>query len=100
MMKGKKLESDFASFENLLGEEFSTHLDDLLIRFKLTEASRLPLPADQAGAGVRQDPFTLLFKEVTGIRPEQGIFTVDHNTGTIDLFLVAVGSGQYEAIFN
>jgi hypothetical protein len=100
VMKTRKLESNFINFESMLGEEFTAHSGDLLVRFKLIEASKLPRPEDQARIAVQEDPFSLLFKEITNIRPEQGIFTVDHDKGTVDLFLVAVGTGEYEAIFN
>lgn len=99
-MKGDRLIPELSVFEKLLDGELSAQSDGADIRFKLTEVSKLPPTTTQAGRCFRQDAFSLLVKEVTNFKPDQGIFTLDTDLGVIDLFLVPVGSGEYEAIFN
>ena len=99
-MNGKILSPSYAVFEKLLGEEFSVQTADQSIRFKLIEVSKLPPATTRTDLGIRQDPFSLLFKEVTDFQPDQGTFTVNVDAGTVDLFLVPVGFGEYEAVFN
>ena len=100
LMTGEKLEPSFTAFEALLGEEFSVQPGDELIRFKLMEVSNLPPATTRTDLGIRQDPFSLLVKEVTNFQPDQGTYTVRTDVGTVDLFLVPIGFREYEAIFN
>ena len=99
-MNSEKLESTFETFEGLQGEEFSAQHGDQIIRFKLIEVSRLPPATTRTDLGIRQDPFALLFNEVTDFQPDQGTYTVKNEVGTAELFLVPVGFGDYEAVFN
>jgi hypothetical protein len=100
LMKSEKLEPSYSVFEELIGEEFTAQSGDQLIRFKLTEVAKLPPATTRTDLGIRQDPFSLLFKEVTNFAPDQKTYTVNTDVGTVDLFLVPVGFGEYEAIFN
>jgi ribosomal protein S18 acetylase RimI-like enzyme len=99
-MKGEQLEPSFEAFESLLGDEISVQSGDQSIRFKLIEVSRLPPATTRTDLGIRQDPFSLLFKELTNLQPDQRMFTINTAAGTLDLFLVPVGFGRYEGIFN
>ena len=99
-MKDNRLVPELSVFEKLLGGELSAQSGGADMRFKLTEVSKLPPTITQTGRCIRQNAFSLLVKEVTNFKPDQGIFTLDTDLGVIDLFLVPVGSGEYEAIFN
>ncbi|MEQ1905403.1 MAG: hypothetical protein ABL888_14535 [Pirellulaceae bacterium] len=99
-MTGKTLKPDATLFEGLIGREFSVTSREQPIRFQLVQVSKLRPATTRTDLGIRQNPFSLLFKEVTEFKPGQGTFTVNTDIGSIDLFLVPVGFGEYEAVFN
>ena len=99
-MENDRIETSYTAFEKLIGEEFSLLSEDQPVRLKLTHVSRLQPATNRADLGIRQDPFSLLFKELTDFQPPQKTYTVESESGTVDLFLVRVGFGEYEAIFN
>ena len=100
LMGQDKLDVSFTAFEALIDEEFSIQSDERLMRFKLVEVARLPPATTRTDIAVRQDPFALLFKEMTDFQPDQKTYIARTATGTVELFLVPVGFGEYEAIFN
>ncbi len=100
-MLGSLTKSDFDGY---LGETFLVHhgapdpLEMLLI--EVTALASAP-----AAASGRREPFSLLFRGPNDAALDQGIYGIEHaGIGTLDLFLVPVGSDQqgmrYEAIFN
>ncbi len=99
-MNDDSIEPSLAVFEKLVGQEFSVQSGDQLIRLTLTEVTKLPAAATRTDLGRRQDPFVLLFKEVTDFQPVQNTYTAKTVAGTVVLFLVPVGFGEYEAVFN
>ena len=99
-MTEKKLEASFSTFEKLLEQEFSIDLSGQQVRLKLVEVSELQPATTRTDLGIRQDPFSLIFKELNESNLQQGMYTVVSTTGSIDLFLVPVGFGEYQAIFN
>ena len=99
-MEREKLEVSFTAFEALIGEEFSIQSDDRLMRFELVEVAKLQPATTRTDIAVRQDPFALLFKELTDFQPDQKTHIAKTATGTVEMFLVPVGFGEYEAIFN
>ena len=99
-MNSEIIEPSYTLFEGLIGREFSAQTGDQTIRFELIEVSKLSPSTNREGLGIRQDPFSLLFKEITDFQPEQGSFELNIGVGTAAVFLVPVGHGEFEAIFN
>ena len=63
----------------------------------------LTLDAVEAGPGhdLRAEPFTLVFAGPPERMAPQGTFTLHHDAiGDIDVFIVPVEAGRYEAVFN
>ena len=100
MIKDERLQPSYDVFEKLLGSQCSSQLDGQVIEFKLAEVSRLTPATPETESGSQQAAFSLLFKEVSDFQPAQRIFTINTDLGHIDLFMVQVGPGEYEAIFN
>ena len=99
-MTEAKPDLSYTLFEKLLAEEFSVQSGDQLLRFKLIEVTKHSPATAPSDLGIRQDGFSLLFKEVTNFQPGQGTFMITFEFGTIDLFLVPVRTGEYESVFN
>ena len=55
-----------------------------------------------AGGGPRPEPFSLVFEAAEGsVGLEQRIHALRHPVlGELELFLVPIGPGRYEAVFN
>ena len=54
-----------------------------------------------AGHEYRAEPFTLVFTGPADRMAPQGLFALQHEAlGTVELFLVPVQPGRYEAVFN
>lgn len=53
------------------------------------------------GLGQRADPFTLLFSGPTERNAPQATLRLSHDVlGQLDIFLVPLGPGRYEAVFS
>lgn len=89
-------------FEPLVGSQFHFEWPDGAPEVvELTEASALPVQ----GAGVRQEPFSLIFRARTESRLAQGMVNIRHDTvEPIALFIVPIGKDAegcyFQAIFN
>jgi len=84
--------------ETLTAADFAPHLHE---RFAVSPAGGPPLAlelAEVTGAGGR--PFSLVFRGPSEPLLPQRIHRLEHPTlGALDLFLVPIGPGRYEAIF-
>lgn len=91
-----------ATFDPCLGTKFLVHVDEgRTVQLELTQVKGLP-GADRAKElNLREEPFTLLFKAPEGVELEQRLYKLEQEQlGTLDIFLVPVGFGEYEAVFN
>ena len=91
-----------ALFEPLLGNEFDVHVEtDQVSKARLVEVTPLPATAARDDVPLRKDPFSLIFKVTGDAQLEQRMYTVEHETsGALDMFLVPVGFGEYQVIYN
>ena len=82
-------------FEPLIGEEFRVAAAGVEFGLRLADLRRLP------GGGPRTEPFALLFTGAGGTpQLSQGTYRVVHPKAEFEVFLVPVGPGEYEAVFN
>ena len=89
------------TFSKCLGDDFEIQLDNQTINMRLVEATELPPATSRTDLGIRQDPFSLIFKVDDGMQLQQRIYELKHKTiGTTIMFIVPVGFGEYQAIFN
>ena len=88
---------DRATFAPCLGQTFEVVLTDG--RRPLTLAEVRPLGATRPG-GPRA-PFALTFHGAPPLRLPQHIYRLEHATlGAMEIFLVPIAAGQFEAVFN
>jgi hypothetical protein len=88
---------DRATFTPLVGETFEAIFTD--VRLPLTLAEVRPLGA--ARPGTSREPFALTFHGAPELRLPQRIYRLEHATlGAMEVFLVPIAAGQFEAIFN
>ena len=82
---------DVSIFAPLVGSHFQIEIDkERVIAAELVEA---------AGSGDKS--FSLLFTVEDGIDLPQRIYRVSHEElGDVDLFMVPLGGGQLESVFN
>jgi hypothetical protein len=91
-----------ATFDPCLGTRFLVHVDEgRTVQLELTQVKELP-PAERAKEfNLREEPFALLFKSPDNESLEQRLYKFEHEQlGTLDIFIVPVGFGEYEAVFN
>ena len=89
------------TFQDRLDEQFAVQLDGQTVNLVLAEATALPPATTRTDLGIRQDPFSLIFKSREGIDLPQQTYEVQHESiGPIQMFLVPVGFGECQAIFN
>jgi hypothetical protein len=91
----------FDQFEGRKGERFLVSCSDgPPATLELVEATESSRPGGRGPEGQQRLQFALLFEGVGGPPLPQGIHGLEHaELGTVDLFLVPVGPGQYEAVF-
>jgi len=98
------------SFRPAVGSRFRVASSGPDVDLDLIELTPSP-PRDEAearrrtAAGIRTEPFTLLFRGPQEPRLAQGIHRLEHELlGTLEIFLVPVrpdeGGPLYEAVFN
>ena len=92
---------DVAVFENQVGSEFHIELDsEQSVSAELIEATEFDGQNKNADATSRV-PFSLLFAVRDGTDLPQRIYRVSHDVlGDLQLFLVPLGGGQSESVFN
>ena len=92
---------DVSQFADQVGSEFRIEVgEDQFITATLTEATALNTSATGAGQ-LSREPFSLLFETGDDTVLQQQIYRVAHEKlGEFSLFLVPVGPGQLEAVFN
>ena len=88
-------------FEEHIGSEFLIEFDSAkTVAAQLIEAKALNGGGTLADAAARE-PFSLLFSVEGGIDLPQRIYRVSHSVlGDIELFMVPLGNGQLESVFN
>jgi hypothetical protein len=86
----------------LLETEFRIVVDDVrTVPVRLMESSALPPVMTGDDSTAPADPFCLVFEGNRDLNLEQRIYTVQSKElGTLELFLVPIGRGVYEAVFN
>lgn len=99
-----------SDFSSVVGTPFRVARDDRPIALELVEvtpaAARDEVEARRrAAAGIRAEPFTLLFRGPREPLLAQGIQRLEHERlGTLEIFLVPIrpdeGGPLYEAVFN
>ena len=92
---------DVSVFADHVGTQFHVQLPDkLFVMARLLEAE--PLQSVSGGAHLAErEPFSLLFEVDGGADLPQQIYEVHHEVlGVLPLFLVPVGAGILESIFN
>ena len=88
-------------FSPYVGNRFEIEIgEDQFVNAELVEADTIDAaPGNSAEA--RREPFSLLFAVEGNIELPQQIYQVRHKSlGNIPLFLVPVGPGRMESIFN
>ena len=92
---------DVSIFAEYLGSLFRIDVGpDQFVNAELIEAEALDTAPRGAGLPPRE-PFSLLFAVQADIELPQHTYRVSHERlGELPLFLVPVGSGQMESIFN
>jgi hypothetical protein len=101
---------DAADFLPLLGGRFRVDRAGAVIFLELAEVRPSPpgSPAEarhRAAAGIREEPFSLLFRGPRDTPLDQRIHRLEHERlGTLEIFLVPVRPDDrgplYEAVFN
>jgi len=93
-------------FEPCLGTKFVVRAfneedEERVFELELVEASELPPASTNPKHNLRQDPFTLLFEGPKDALIDQGTYKFEHEQlGEVEMFMVPVGLGEYEVIFN
>ena len=93
-------------FEPHLGTRFMIHAfgdgeTQAQIEVELMEANELPPSSTDPKHGLRQDPFSLIFRGPQDALLQQGTYKFQHEElGELEMFLVPVGHAEYEVIFN
>ena len=104
----QKTENDvrpkLAMFEALVEEAFEIVVtENQSVKLRLVEAVALKPATTRDDVPIRKDPFSLVFKTIDPDSSvlDQRMYRVNHDsTGPLDLFLVPIGLGEYEAVFN
>lgn len=87
-------------FRHRIGDTFVMQNDAQTVTMKLTEVEDLPPATRRPDLNIRQEPFSLIFKS-DDASLDQGTWQVTHaEIKTIEMFLVPVGFGEYQVIFN
>ena len=90
-----------AMFETRLHESFLLEPDEgEAIELRLVECELLPSTTARKAPLIRQDPFMLIFEGGGDSSLAQGTYMLRLDERRMRLFLVPVGCGQYQAIFN
>ena len=91
-----------AMFDPLVGATF--HIvtgDHQTVSVELIESTALTPQTTRDDLPIRADPFSLVFKGDRDMTMAQQIYEVRHpDLGSFELFLVPIGFGEYEAVFN
>lgn len=88
---------DYERFRRVRDSSFVLKAEGPQIALHLTEVERHPL--SESGPG--HECFSLLFRTPENVHLQQGTYPLEHPTlGTVDLFLVPLGRGLCEAVFN
>ena len=86
-----------AQFEACLGNRFELQTTTGPIALTLAEAR----PLGTARTGTTREPFALTFHSDPAQRLPQQIYHLEHPTlGALEIFLVPIAAGQFEAVFN
>ncbi len=85
-----------------IGRSFRVRIDGRrAIELTLVEASELSRATTRDDLPIRNDPFSLVFRGDADDPLEQRMYVVEHEaTGPVEMFLVPIGFGDYEAVFN
>lgn len=90
-----------ATFEPLVNFPFSVELDGRRIGLTLVEAQALPPATRRTDLGIRNDPFSLVFRAENSVNLPQNSYEVNNDTlGSTRMFLVPIGFGECQAVFN
>jgi hypothetical protein len=91
-----------ATFDPCVGTRFRVHVDEnVTVALELTHVKELPPIGRAKELKLREEPFCLLFKSSDDVNLEQRLYKFEHEQlGTLDIFIVPVGFGEYEAVFN
>ncbi len=88
------------TFQNFLHDEFFVSHDGQVFGLQLVEVGDLPFSGGPADRGVRQNPFSLVFRSAVENQLPQGVYELDHPAmGATKMFLVPVDFGEWQAIF-
>jgi len=89
-------------FDPLVGTEFRIATGGLqAVPVELVGSTALTPAATRDDLPIRTDPFSLVFKGSHDLDLEQRIYELEHeDLGSLELFLVPVGFGEYEAVIN
>ena len=83
------------SFRPRLREHFKLQLDDGRLDLELVEVAEF-----DAGGRAGRAPFSIVFRGPADPALAQGIWKLENDRlGELELFLVPIGPGQYEAVF-
>ena len=94
------LELSAETFAPHVGTTFRVLVEDANAGVSAIELAEVRLGTPQPGAP-REQPFSLHFTGPADRLLEQGTYVLDHDQlGRLDIFLVAIGPGRYEAVFN
>ncbi len=85
-----------AQFTPLVGQVFNAQAAEGSLELRLIEATAL----SPSGVG-RHEPFSLMFVSAGDVWLTQGTYALEHAAlPELTMFLVPVGPGQYQAVFN
>lgn len=80
---------------------FNAEQAEQKLEVKLVETTELKPSSTNPKHELRQDPFSMIFEGPKETLLEQGTYKFEHEQlGELDMFLVPVGPGEYEVIFN
>ena len=91
-----------AMFTNRVGDKFRVRIDEeKILEVRLIEATPLPVATNRDDLPIRKDPFSLVLKGSAEHPLQQRMYTVEHEAlGSVGMFVVPIGFGEYEVIFN
>ena len=88
------------TFQDCIDDDFLIELDGQTITLRLVEVEPLPFLGTVPGAKTRSEPFSLVFATGDNRPLNQQTWNVCHaRLGTIEIFLVPIAVGQYQAVF-
>lgn len=89
-----------SEFEDCLNQEFSIEVGDHHIELRLCDCKLSKFEAHDESDHARH-PFALTFAGEGQPQLNQGTYILNNETlGRVTIFLVPIGTGKYEAIFN